>query len=198
MKNKILKSWRVVTIKGLITTLLGLFAFYLLPAYSDIFIKLFGSLLIVSGSILIYDFVVNTTTIDRKWRFVEGILDGIYGIITIIIGLVTKDNFLIIITSWIILVGVLQVSNAYRLRSLFHHWKALMLNGMLAIAFSSGIIFYPRESLLNKAMILVPLSALFIAFLMISSYYLKKLVEDIYLDIPNKQGEDANQGLSYF
>jgi uncharacterized membrane protein HdeD (DUF308 family) len=198
MKNKILKSWRVVTIKGLVTTLLGLFTFYLLPAYAEIFIRLFGTLLIVSGSILIYDFVVNNTSRDRSWRLVEGMLDGIYGVITIILVWVNAGNFLPVITSWIILTGILQVTNAYRLRSLFHHWKALMLNGILAIAFSSGIVFYPRESQFNKAVILMSLLAVFIAFLLISSYYLKKLVEDIQLEIPGKQGEEANQELSYF
>ena len=198
MKNKILKSWRVVTIKGLVTTLLGLLTFYLLPAYSDLFIRLFGSLLIVSGSILIYDFVVNATTLDRSWRLVEGSIDGIYGVLTVIFGLVNVTNFLFMITSWITLTGVLQVSNAYRLRSLFHHWKALMLNGILAILFSAGVIFYPHESPLNKAIVMISFTVLFIAFLSISSYYLKKLVEDIQMEIPNKQGEEANQELSYF
>ncbi len=188
----------MVTIKGLVTTILGLFTFYLYPGFSDLFIRLFGTLLIVSGSILIYDFVVNPTSSDRNWRLVEGILDGIFGSVTILTGLIHPSNFLMTITLWITMTGILQVSNAYRVRSLFHHWKALMINGLLAILFSSGIVFYPDESPLNKGVILLLLSFLFIAFMIISTYYLKRLVEDINLDIPNKQGEDANQELSYF
>ncbi len=198
MKNKILKSWRVVTVKGLVTTLSGLFTFYLLPEYSSLFIKLFGTLLIVSSSILIYDFIVNPTANDRKWRLIEGIVDGIFGVLTIILGWINVQNFLFAITSWITLVGILQVTNAYRVRSLFHHWKALMLNGILAITFSAGVIFYPHESNLNKAIIMILFTLLFIAFLLISTYYLKKLVDEMYLDIPNKQGDEANQELSYF
>jgi uncharacterized membrane protein HdeD (DUF308 family) len=198
IKNKILKSWRVITIKGLVTTILGLLSFFIPYEYTDNLIRIFGTLLIVSGAVMIYDYLIIPSTADRSWRIVEGILDGLFGIISLILGLVTPSNFIIVITLWISLIGLLQISNAYRLRSLFHHWKILMLNGFLALTFSIVIIIYPKESLFNKAIIMFLLSLVFIVFLLISSFYLKKLVEDIYLDIPHKQGEEGNQELSYY
>ena len=198
MKTKVLKSWRVVTLKGLTTTILGILTLCLPVSNGIIFIRLFGSLLIISGSILIYDYLIFTSTSDRNWRLAEGIVDGAYGFITVTLGLVTPENFLPVLTSWITLIGLLQVTNAYRLRSLFHHWKALMLNGVLAIIFSSAILVYPGKNPVNKVLIMIILSLIFISFLLISSFYLKKLVEDIALDIPKKQGEEGNQELSYY
>jgi uncharacterized membrane protein HdeD (DUF308 family) len=197
-KNKILKSWRVITIKGLVTTILGLLSFYVPIEYIALLIRIFGTLLIVSGAIMIYDFLIIPSAADRNWRVIEGTIDGFFGFITLILGLVTPSNFFIVVTLWISIIGLMQISNAYRLRSLFHHWKILMLNGFLALVFSIGIIIYPRESFFNKAIIMFLLSLVFVVFLFISSFYLKKLVEDIYLDIPHKRGEEGNQELSYY
>ncbi|HLF35673.1 MAG TPA: DUF308 domain-containing protein [Cyclobacteriaceae bacterium] len=196
--NQILKSWRIVTIKGLVTTVLGLSALFTPPAYADIFIRIFGTLFIVSGSILIYDYFTNPASPDWKWRFAEGLVDGFFGLITLSLGWVTASNFFVVITAWVTLIGVLQVSNAYRLRSLFHHWKILMLNGLLGIMFSAGLILSPYENTTNKIIIMFLLSILFVTFLIISSFYLKRLVEDIHTELPRKQGEEGNQELSYY
>ncbi len=197
-RNQVLKSWRIITVKGLVTTILGLSAIISPPAYTEIFIRIFGTLFIVSGSILIYDYFAYPNSPDWKWRIAEGIVDGFFGLITLTLGLVTASNFFVVITAWLTLIGILQISNAYRLRSLFHHWKILMLNGILVIIFTAGLVFSPRENLTNKLIIMVLLSLLFVAFLIISSLYLKKLVQDIHTDIPSKQGEAGNQELSYY
>jgi uncharacterized membrane protein HdeD (DUF308 family) len=114
------------------------------------------------------------------------------------LNLVIPADFLVVATTWLTLTGMLQVTNAYRLRSLFHHWKVLMLNGILAIIFSCTIIITPYERNLNKIIVMMLLGLTFIVFLIISSLYLRKLVEDIALEIPSKPGEAGNQELSYY
>ena len=197
--NAILKNWWILTIKGILTFLFGVIA---ISPYIDthiFFVKIFGIILLCSGSFLVYfSLKEKSKRGDREWKLTEGFIDLVMGLI--VISFIYRDSsiFLTLLTIWISFMGLLQISNGYRLRSLFNHYWILIFNGILAIGFA-GIIFTQPVYGLVSLLIMIGLQATVLGgFLILSLVYISKIFHDIDTEIPHKEGDEANQELSYY
>lgn len=199
MNNLIIKNWWILTMKGLLSLTFGIIAITFPISTLIIFTKFFALILALSGSLLIY-VSITRRKIDRdhSWKMTEGFIDLVIGLIVLIFPEITAGIFITLITIWISFTGILQILNGYRLRSLYHHWWILILNGFLAIAFAVLIFTHPYHTILT-IMVLIGLQAMVLGgFLIITSLNLKKLISDIKTEIPHKEGEEGNQELSYY
>ena len=197
--NKIFqKTWWILTVKGVITLIFGLVA--LLSPISTILLTVstFSILLVLSGVFLISNSLFKKTTLDQNWKLTEGFIDIIIGVIILAFPGITLSAFIALVAIWISFIGLLQIMNGYRLRSLFNHWWILAANGFLAIAFAALVFTQPVHGMVTLLILVGLQSIVFGSFLIISSVYLKRLIRDISIEIPNAKGEKANQELSYF
>ena len=197
--NAILKNWWMLTIKGLITFTVGLLVISVQPDNLMFISGIFAILLLINGTGMILLSILNKRKFhDREWRLTEGFIDLIIGLIIISFSNLDPAIFIALVTIWISFMGILQVSSGYRMRGLFNHYWILIFNGLLAIGFTAMIYTRPVYELLTM-IILIGLQALvFGSFLIISSIYIRKVFQDINIEIPHKVGEDANQELSYY
>lgn len=198
MKQIAIKNWWIITLKGLITFLIGILTLTL-PIEQWIYsARVFGLIILITGlSLVLISFPIRKYN-DRSWRLTEGFIDTIIGINILAFPKITPGIFISVLTIWISFMGIIQIMNGYRLRSLFHHWWFLIFNGTLAIGFAVIIFSYPLLETLTK-MILIGLQLIvFGGFLVISSLYLKRMIDDIRTEIPRKEGEEGNQELSYY
>ena len=195
--NAILKNWWMLTIKGLITFIFGLITISAPISTIMISSRLFGFLIIISGVSLLY-LSSRIKSMDRSWRLTEGFIDLIMGIIIISFTGMTTSTFLSLVAIWISFMGILQISNGYRLRGLFNHYWILIFNGILAIAFASIIFTQSFHGIMTMVVLIGLQASVFGSFLTIISMYIRKILNDIDTDIPHKAGDEANQELSYY
>jgi uncharacterized membrane protein HdeD (DUF308 family) len=171
--NALMKNWWMLTIKGLITFIFGLITISAPISAIPIFSRLFGLLIIITG--------ISLTLLSFK------IKSGM-----------TTSIFLSLIAIWISFMGILQISNGYRLRGLFNHYWILIFNGVLAIAFASIIFTHSFHGIMTMVILIGLQASVFGSFLTIISMYIRKILNDIDTEIPHKAGEEANQELSYY
>jgi uncharacterized membrane protein HdeD (DUF308 family) len=195
--NAILKNWWMLTIKGLITFVFGLITISAPISVLPIVSQIFGLLIILSGiSLTLLSFKVKDR--DRNWRFTEGFIDLIIGLIIISFSGMTSSIFLSLTAIWISFMGILQISNGYRLRGLFNHYWILIFNGLLAIAFATIIFTHSYHGIMTLVILIGLQASVFGSFMTIISMYIRKILNDIDTEIPHKAGEEANQELSYY
>jgi len=197
--NIILKNWWILTIKGLLTVTFGLIAISTPLATMAIFMRIFGILLLLSGALLVLLSMKGKRKLnDHSWKLTEGFIDLIIGLIIISFPQMTVSIFISLISIWISFMGILQISNGYRLRGLYNHYWILILNGILAISFAILVFTQPIHGLVTMMVLIGLQTIVFGGFLIISSVYIRKIFNDINSEIPHKVGEEANQELSYY
>ena len=193
-----LKNWWILTIKGILTLSFVAMAM-LLPVDSLLMVKsILGILLLISGIMLVTSSIIQKIMKDRAWILTEGFLDIVIGTIMLSLQAFTQEMFISMIAIWISFIGILQIGNKYRLNSLFNHWGFLLFNGLLAIIFAFSLFNMPLQSIVTRVVLIGLQSGVLIGFLVVSSYHVRKLLADIQIDIPQKEGEEGNQELTYF
>lgn len=197
--NAILKNWWILTIKGLITFTLGLLVIFMKPDNLMLIAGIFALLLIFSGISMILLSIWNKRKFpDRDWKLTEGFIDLIIGLIIISFSSPDPGIFIALVTIWISFMGILQISSGYRMRGLFNHYWILVFNGLLAIGFTIIMYTHPVYELVTMIILIGLQASVFGSFLIISSIYIRKVFQDINIEIPHKFGEEANQELSYY
>lgn len=184
--------------KGIITFIFGLMALLAPASLIMATVTIFSVIILISGLLLITGSLFKKMSNDHSWKLTEGFIDVIIGVIILAFPGITLSIFVALIAIWMSFIGLLQIMNGYRLRSLFNHWWILAGNGLLAILFAILVFTQPIHGLVTL-IILVGLQALvFGSFLTVSSIYIKKIIRDISIEIPHSKGEEANQELSYY
>lgn len=192
------KNWWILTIKGILSLGFAIMATLLPMNFLTMMVPFFGILLLIGGITLIVSSILQNILKDRAWIQTEGFLDIVIGTIILSFHDFTSEMFIILIAIWISFIGILQIANKYRLNSLFNHWGFLIFNGFLAIIFALFVFSIPLQSMVTLGVLVGLQSGVLIGFLIVSSCHVRKLLTDIEIDIPHKEGEDGNQELSYF
>jgi uncharacterized membrane protein HdeD (DUF308 family) len=193
-----MKNWWILTLKGVFTLGISILALRLPYDSFSYLIRVTGVILIISGFTLVLSSIVRHYLIDRKWNITEGFLDIVIATILLSFQEITPSIFILMIAIWMSFIGILQIVNKYRLQSLFHHWGFLILNGVLAVTFAIFLFRFPSYGMITRIVLIGLQSGILIGFLLVSSYHIKKLLEDIKIDIPHKEGEEGNQELTYY
>jgi len=198
MWNIEIKNWWILTIKGLLTLTFCSIALTMPVRTLMYTVNFFGILLLISGILFVLTAIIRDVRKDRTWILTEGFLDIVIATIVLSFPEFTASIFIAIITIWISFMGILQISNGYRFRSLYNHWWFLILNGLLAIIFALFIFTQPIHGIVTLVVLIGLQAIVFSGFLIVSSFYIKGLLDDIHIDIPQKEGDEGNQQLSYY
>jgi len=193
-----LKNWWILTIKGLATFGFVLTATWISTYSLSNLISICGILLLISGALMIVTSILQKPRRDRAWILTEGFLDIMVGTIMLSFHELSAGMFISMIAIWISFIGIIQIANKYRLNSLFNHWGFLLFNGFMAFIFAFFLLQIPLEGMITRSIIIGLQSGILIGFLIVSSCHVKKLLSDIQIDIPHKEGEEGNQELTYF
>jgi uncharacterized membrane protein HdeD (DUF308 family) len=193
-----LKSWWILTVKGMAALCFISIATWVPAYFLPVLFNFCGIILIVGGVLLIFSSVVQKIMNDRTWMFTEGFLDIVIGIIALSFHDLPAETFISTIGIWISFIGILQIANRYRLNSLFNHWGFLLFNGLLAIIFATVLFRIPDQSAITRNILIGLQSGVLTGFLAVSSCHVRKLLADIKIDIPHKEGDEGNQELTYF
>jgi len=154
MVTSLAQNWWTFTLRGVFALLFGFLAFVAPGATLTTLVYVFGFYAILNGAFALYA-AWNLRSFDRWWVFLlEGLLGIVAGVIAFVYPGVTALAFLSIIAAWAILVGILQIVGAIRLRQVIENEWSLGLGGLASIVFGVLLVVWPRSGLVTISWII--------------------------------------------
>ena len=145
------RHWWSFVIRGVLAIIFGILAFLMPgPTFFGL-VLLFGAYSIAEG---LFNIVAATSARvgrDRWWALLQGVISIAAGIITFLLPAVAAVALLIVIAAWAIVIGVLEIVGAVRLRREIHGEWLLGLSGVLSIIF--GLLLLARPAVGALAMV---------------------------------------------
>ena len=144
MVDLIVRNWSWIALRGVLAIVFGTLTL-LNPGITLVtLVLMFGAYAIVDGMFMIVSAIANRKTQPRWGTLVfGGILGVAVGVLTYLWPGITAVALLAIIASWAILMGVIEITVAIRLRKLIANEWMLVLTGLLAVAFGVVLILNP-------------------------------------------------------
>jgi uncharacterized membrane protein HdeD (DUF308 family) len=140
MSNGLIQNWRLVIWRGILAVLLGLFSFLWPGLNGPHMVSGFGLYALADGLITIGTGFKGRENPMRWWVF---FLEGLVGIVVGVVAL-TWPLPVILIATWALLTGLLEMVAAIRLRdSVINEWL-LAWGGAISIALGVLASFQPR------------------------------------------------------
>jgi uncharacterized membrane protein HdeD (DUF308 family) len=146
-------SWTLV-LSGLISILIGVLAFVApLPTIAAI-VLLFGAYAIVDGLVSLVGAARSFRRRARAWpQAVRGVAGVFVGLFTFVFPPVTGVVLLVTAAIWAVVIGVLELLTAARLRPVTRRAWLLALYGLVTIAFGAFLVFSPAGLFAAAALI---------------------------------------------
>jgi uncharacterized membrane protein HdeD (DUF308 family) len=179
MITALAQNWWTFTLRGVFAILFGLLAFVAPGATLITLIFVYGFYAILNGGFALYA-AWNLRSYDRWWVFLlEGLLGIAAGVIAFVYPGAAAVAFLAIIAVWAILVGILQIVAAIRLRQMIENEWSLGLGGLLSVVFGVLLVVWPRSGLVAISWIIGFYAAAFGVMLLILGSRLRGLNKTI-------------------
>jgi uncharacterized membrane protein HdeD (DUF308 family) len=149
MKKLLAKYWWVFLLRGLFAVIFGILAFVLPGLTLASLVLVWGAYAFADGVVsLVSAFTGDRDTDDRWYLGLQGVVGVIAGIITFLFPAATAIGLLIAIAAWTLVIGILQIFTAIRLRKEMTGEFWLGLSGLLSIIFAFYLIARPGEGAL--------------------------------------------------
>jgi len=180
MITTLAQNWWTFTVRGVLALLFGFLAFVVPGATLTALIYVFGFYAILNGVFALYA-AWNLRSYDRWWVFLlEGLLGIAAGVLAFVYPGVTAVAFLAVIAAWAILVGILQIVAAIRLRQEIQNEWSLGLGGLASLIFGVLLVVWPRSGLLAISWIIGLYAFVFGIMLLILGSRLRSLNKSIH------------------
>jgi len=180
MITTLAQNWWTFTVRGVFALLFGFLAFVVPGATLTALIYVFGFYAILNGVFALYA-AWNLRRYDRWWVFLlEGLLGVAAGVLAFVYPGVTAVAFLAVIAAWAILVGILQIVAAIRLRQEIQNEWSLGLGGLASLIFGVLLVVWPRSGLLAISWIIGLYAFVFGIMLLILGSRLRSLNKSIH------------------
>jgi uncharacterized membrane protein HdeD (DUF308 family) len=139
--NNLTQNWWMIVLRGLLAILFGLGAF-LWPGVTWLtLVLLFGVYAVIDGVIAVATGLRHTKDSSRWWIFVlEGLVSIGVGVVAFLRPGLTAYVLLLLIASWAVVTGVLEIAAAIRLRREITNEWLLAFSGLLSIAL--GVVLF--------------------------------------------------------
>ncbi len=154
MITTLAQNWWTFALRGVFALLFGILAFVAPGVTLATLIFVFGFYAILNGVFALYA-AWNLRSYDRWWVFLlEGLLGIAAGVIAFVSPGATALAFLSIIAAWAILVGILQIVAAIRLRQVIENEWSMGLSGLASVIFGVLLVVWPRSGLVTISWII--------------------------------------------
>jgi uncharacterized membrane protein HdeD (DUF308 family) len=174
------QNWWTFTLRGIFALLFGVLAFVAPGATLATLVYVFGFYAILNGLFALYA-AWNLRSYDRWWLFLlEGLLGIVAGVIAFVLPGATALAFLSLIAAWAILVGILQIVAAIRLRQAIENEWSLGLGGLASIVFGLLLVVWPRSGLVTISWIIGFYAAAFGVMLLVLGSRLRALNKAVH------------------
>ncbi len=179
MAANIYKNWWLLTLKGILAIIFGIFATFV-PGVTLITLMIyFGLFIILAGIFLIIGSISHKKN-NKKWGMwmFEGILDIIIGLVVVFYPKLSLDIFIIILAIWAISVGFTQLFSALNTKHIQSAKWLMLINAIIVIVFAIVLFIRPFETATAMTYIVGVFALLFGVFITVYSFKLKNITQE--------------------
>jgi uncharacterized membrane protein HdeD (DUF308 family) len=138
------RNWWAFLLRGIFALVFGLIAIFMPVAAFLSLVFVFGAFALVDGIFAIVSaFSSNAKSENWWWLIVEGLLGILIGLLTIIQPAAMGEAWLLLISAWAIITGILEIITAIRLRNEITGEFWLILGGLISVAFGVFVAMAP-------------------------------------------------------
>jgi uncharacterized membrane protein HdeD (DUF308 family) len=147
--NQLTYNWWTVALRGVLTIVVGLIAFFFPGVTLAFVIALFGVFALFEGAFLIISGIRNRRENRRWWALIiQGIISVGAGILAFMAPLATAVALLYLMAFWAIASGLVEIIVAIRLRKEMEGEWMLVVDGILTVLFGVALVAVPAAGLL--------------------------------------------------
>jgi uncharacterized membrane protein HdeD (DUF308 family) len=162
------KNWWLEVLRGVAAVIFGILAF-VWPGLTLLTLVLFwGAYALVDGVLAIVAAIKGGNPMPRWWLAIVGLAGIVAGVLTFLVPGITALVLLIFIAVWAIVLGVMEIYGAIRLRKEIEGEWLLILNGALSVLFGLILLWRPGVGALAVVWIIgayaIILGIIYIAF----------------------------------
>jgi uncharacterized membrane protein HdeD (DUF308 family) len=136
-------DWRLVAVRGLIALAFGVVALVWPELTLWALVVLWGAYVLADGVIALVAAFAGNVPQGRGWLVFHGLVGIAVGIVTFVWPAITGLVLLWMVAAWALVIGVMALVNAVRMRREIEHEWALAAAGVLAIALAAVLVFRP-------------------------------------------------------
>ena len=174
MKQYLAKYWWIFLLRGIFSIIFGILAFVMPGLTIATLVIVWGAYALVDGVFSLYASATGSTKPGDHWLVgLQGMIGLAAGVITLIMPGVTALGLLIAIAAYSLVVGVLQIAAAIKLREEIEGEFWLGLSGLVSILFGLFIIARPGEGALAVIWIIGAYAIIFGVFLISFAFRIK-------------------------
>jgi len=149
MRQFLAKHWWVFLLRGIFGVIFGIVALVMPGITLVTLVLVIGAYLFADGIISLITVISGQTHGDDRWLVaLQGAVGVIIGLIAFFMPGVTALGLLMAIAAWSLVVGVLQIIAAIRLRKEIRNELWLGLSGLISVLFALFVIAAPGEGAL--------------------------------------------------
>lgn len=135
------RNWWSLALRGLAAVLLGIAAFVWPGVTLTAIVFLFGAYAFVDGVLAIGGAIAGEEWQGHRWPLVvEGLLGIAVGLITFFWPGVTALALVLVIATWAVLTGIMEIVAAVRLREAISNEWLMIVSGLVSVIFG-GLLF---------------------------------------------------------
>ena len=143
MHSSITVNWWALALRAVAALVLGILCFVLTGIALALLVVLFAAYLLVDGV-----FALIAAFRGRSWFLgLEGLLGIVAGIVAFVLPGLTALVLALIIATWAILTGILEIYASFHLRKVIRNEWMLGLGGVLSIIFGLLMAIFPGAGL---------------------------------------------------
>ena len=174
MKQYLAKYWWIFLLRGIFGVVFGVLAFVMPGLTITTLVLVWGAYALVDGVFSLWASATGNTKADDHWLVgLQGLIGLAAGILTLLMPGVTALGLLIAIAAYSLVVGVLQIAAAIKLREEIEGEFWLGLSGLVSILFGMFIIARPGEGALAVIWIIGAYAIIFGVFLISFAFRIK-------------------------
>jgi uncharacterized membrane protein HdeD (DUF308 family) len=140
--------WWTLVLRGVVAVLFGVLAFVWPGISVTALVLLFGAFAFVDGIFNMVDAFARVSGRGRWVALLQGLAGIAAGLITFFMPIATMLALAAVIAAWALVMGVLEIVAAIRLRKRITNEWLLVLSGILSIVLGLAMIMYPIAGLI--------------------------------------------------
>ncbi|MFH0342417.1 MAG: HdeD family acid-resistance protein [Chromatiales bacterium] len=178
--NHLGQNWEWIALRGLVAVIFGVVAFIWPGVTLGVLTLLWGAYALADGILALVAAFRNRDRAVPVWTLILIGLAGIgAGIVTFLWPGMTAIVLLVFIAAWAVIIGVLQIVAAIRLRKEIEYEWFLGLSGVLSVVFGVLMILDPSAGALAVVWIIASYAIAFGIMLIVLGFRLKGLAAPI-------------------
>ncbi len=177
MQNFLAQHWWVFLLRGIFALIFGILAIAMPGITMITLVMVVGIYLFADGIVSLYTAISGQAHGDDRWLIaLQGLVGVVIGLIAFFMPGITAVGLVLAIAAWSLVIGVLQIVAAIRLRKEISNEFWLGLSGLISILFAFFLIARPGEGALAVIYIIATYAILFGIFLIAFAFRVRNRV----------------------